>query len=68
MSGNPQGSLQKAEEVLKMVQKWSEREVPHKKEVLGNLHSCIGNALIILGDMDKALQHHKKDLELAKEW
>ncbi|CAK6961251.1 outer dynein arm-docking complex subunit 4 [Scomber scombrus] len=67
MSGNAQGSLQKAEEVLKMVHKWSEREVPHKKEVLGSLHSCIGNALIILGDMNKALQHHQKDLELAKE-
>ncbi|XP_042248829.1 outer dynein arm-docking complex subunit 4 [Thunnus albacares] len=66
-SGNAEGSLKKAEEVMKMVQKWSERDVPSKKEVLGSLHSCIGNALISLGDMDKALEHHQKDLELAEQ-
>lgn len=67
-SGNPEGSLKKAEEVMEMVQRWSEKEVPNKQEVLGSLHSCIGNALINLGDMDKALVHHQKDLELAKQW
>ncbi|XP_044038496.1 outer dynein arm-docking complex subunit 4 [Siniperca chuatsi] len=66
-SGNAEGSLKKAEEVMKIVQGWSEKEVPNKKEVLGNLHSCIGNALIDLGDIDKALNHHQKDLELAKQ-
>lgn len=68
MSGNAEGTLKKAEEVMKMVQRWSEKEVPNKKEVLGTLHSCIGNALIDLGNMDKALEHHQKDLELAKQW
>lgn len=53
---------------MKIVQEWSEKEVPNKKEVFGSLHSCIGNALIELGDMDKALDHHQKDLELAKQW
>lgn len=67
-SGNAEGSLKKADEVMKIVQGWSEKEVPNKKEVLGSLHSCIGNALIDLGDMDKALEHHQKDLELAKQW
>ncbi|XP_026180953.1 outer dynein arm-docking complex subunit 4 [Mastacembelus armatus] len=66
-SGNAERSLKKAEEVMKIVQKWSEREVPNKKEVLGNLYSCIGNALIELGDMDNALNHHQKDLEMAKQ-
>ncbi|XP_041813827.1 outer dynein arm-docking complex subunit 4 [Chelmon rostratus] len=66
-SGNAEDSLKKAEEVMKIVQRWSEKEVPDKKEVLGSLHSCIGNALIDLGDMDKALGHHQKDLELAKQ-
>ncbi|XP_051243344.1 outer dynein arm-docking complex subunit 4 [Dicentrarchus labrax] len=66
-SGNAEGSLKKAEEVMKIVQRWSEKDVPNKKEVLGSLHSCIGNALIDLGDMDKALDHHRKDLELAKQ-
>lgn len=68
MSGNAEGTLKKAEEVMKMVQRWSEKEVPNKKEVLGTLHSCIGNALVDLGNMDKALEHHQKDLELAKQW
>lgn len=67
-SGNAEGSLKKAEEVLKMVQEWSETEVPNKKAVLGNLHGCIGKAWIDLGDMDKALDHHQKDLKLAKQW
>ncbi|XP_031723707.1 outer dynein arm-docking complex subunit 4 isoform X1 [Anarrhichthys ocellatus] len=66
-SGNAEGSLKKAEDVMKIVQGWSEEEVPNKKEVLGSLHSCIGNALIDLGAMDKALEHHQKDLELAKQ-
>lgn len=53
---------------MKIVQKWSEKEVPNKTEVLASLHSCIGNALMELGDMDRALHHHKKDLELAEQW
>ncbi|XP_053299034.1 outer dynein arm-docking complex subunit 4 isoform X2 [Pleuronectes platessa] len=64
-SGNAEGSLKKAKEVMEEVQRWSEKVVPDKKEVLGSLHSCIGNALIELGDMDNALEHHQKDLELA---
>ncbi|KAM9345977.1 outer dynein arm-docking complex subunit 4 [Symphorus nematophorus] len=67
MSGNAEGSLKKGKEVMKIVQGWSEKEVPNKKEVLGNLHCCIGNALMDLGDIDKALDHHQKDLELAKQ-
>uniref|UniRef100_A0A8C9Y6K1 Outer dynein arm-docking complex subunit 4 n=1 Tax=Sander lucioperca TaxID=283035 RepID=A0A8C9Y6K1_SANLU len=61
------GSLKKAEDVMKIVQGWSEKEVPNKKEVLGSLHSCIGNAFIDLGDLGKALDHHQKDLEFAKQ-
>ncbi|XP_071401543.1 outer dynein arm-docking complex subunit 4 isoform X1 [Centroberyx affinis] len=64
-SGNAEGSLKNARDVMKTVQGWSEKVVPNKKEVMGSLHSCIGNALIDLGDMDKALDHHQKDLELA---
>nr|XP_020462961.1 tetratricopeptide repeat protein 25 [Monopterus albus] len=66
-SGNAKGSLKKAEEVMKLVQGWSEKEVPNKKEVLATLHGCIGNALIDLGDMDNALNHHQKYLKLAKQ-
>lgn len=67
-SGNAAESLKKAEELMKTVQAWPEKEAPNKKEVLGTLHSCIGNALMDLGEMEKALEHHQKDLELAKQW
>ncbi|XP_029109782.1 outer dynein arm-docking complex subunit 4 [Scleropages formosus] len=66
-SGNTGGSLKKAREVLKVVQGWSEEAVPNKTEVLGNLYSCIGNALIEMGEMEKALESHQKDLHLARE-
>ncbi|XP_055984185.1 outer dynein arm-docking complex subunit 4 [Sorex fumeus] len=67
-SGSAEGSLQKAEKVLKKVLEWSKEEVPNKDELLGNLYSCIGNAQIELGQMAAALQSHRKDLEIAKEY
>lgn len=67
-SGNAEGSLKKAEEVMKIVQRWSEKDMPNKKEGLGCLHSCIGNAFVDLGDLDKALEHHQNDFQLAELW
>uniref|UniRef100_G1RK58 Outer dynein arm-docking complex subunit 4 n=1 Tax=Nomascus leucogenys TaxID=61853 RepID=G1RK58_NOMLE len=66
-SGSAEGSLQKAEKVLKKVLEWNKEEVPNKDELVGNLYSCIGNAQIELGQMEAALQSHRKDLEIAKE-
>ncbi|XP_051995993.1 outer dynein arm-docking complex subunit 4-like isoform X2 [Xyrauchen texanus] len=66
-AGNAESSLKKARELMKTVQGWTEEVLPNKTEVLGNLHSCIGNALMDLGKMDEALKHHEKDLELAKQ-
>ncbi|XP_026888967.2 tetratricopeptide repeat protein 25 isoform X1 [Electrophorus electricus] len=71
-AGNAESSLKKAREVLKNVQGWSEDVLPNRTEVLGHLYSCLGNtamgnALMDLGDMDKALDNHLKDLELAKQ-
>ncbi|MBN3296485.1 TTC25 protein, partial [Amia calva] len=65
--GNAEGSCKKARQVLKVVQAWSDEDVPNKIEVLGNLHSFIGNALIDMGDMEGALDSHKKDLDLARQ-
>ncbi|XP_004472478.1 outer dynein arm-docking complex subunit 4 isoform X1 [Dasypus novemcinctus] len=65
-SGSAEGSLQKAEKVLKKVLEWSKEEVPNKDELVGNLYSCIGNAQIELGQMAAALQSHRKDLEIAR--
>ncbi|XP_008147598.2 outer dynein arm-docking complex subunit 4 [Eptesicus fuscus] len=67
-SGSAEGSLQKAEKVLKKVLEWNKDEVPNKDELVGNLYSCIGNAQIELGQMVAALQSHRRDLEIAKEY
>ncbi|XP_060059479.1 outer dynein arm-docking complex subunit 4 [Erinaceus europaeus] len=67
-SGSAEGSLQKAEKVLKKVLEWNKEDVPNKDELVGNLYSCIGNAQIELGQMVAALQSHRKDLEIAKEY
>ncbi|XP_064127155.1 outer dynein arm-docking complex subunit 4 [Loxodonta africana] len=67
-SGSAEGSLQKAEKVLKRVLEWNKEEVPNKDELVGNLYSCIGNAQVELGQMAAALQSHRKDLEIAREY
>ncbi|XP_034497686.1 tetratricopeptide repeat protein 25 isoform X3 [Ailuropoda melanoleuca] len=67
-SGSADGSLQKAEKVLKKVLEWNKEEVPNKDKLVGNLYSCIGNAQIELGQMVAALQSHRKDLEIAQEY
>nr|XP_014350291.1 PREDICTED: tetratricopeptide repeat protein 25 isoform X1 [Latimeria chalumnae]XP_014350292.1 PREDICTED: tetratricopeptide repeat protein 25 isoform X2 [Latimeria chalumnae] len=66
-SGNAEGSSNKAKQVLKTFQGWSDCDVSNKNEVIGNLYSCIGNAQIEMGDMEAALEYHKKDLEIAHE-
>ncbi|XP_055050206.2 outer dynein arm-docking complex subunit 4 isoform X1 [Misgurnus anguillicaudatus] len=66
-AGNVESSLKKAGELMKEAHNMSEEALPDKKEVLGNLHSSIGNALMDIGKMDEALIHHKKALELARQ-
>ncbi|XP_042199203.1 outer dynein arm-docking complex subunit 4 isoform X27 [Callorhinchus milii] len=66
-SGNAEDSQKKAKKLLVTVENWTKLDVPNKEEVIGNLYSCIGNAQIELGDMTKALENHKNDLELAQE-
>nr|XP_028558649.1 tetratricopeptide repeat protein 25-like [Podarcis muralis] len=66
-SGSPERSCQKAEQVLKKIQGWSDEEIPNRSELVGNLYSCIGNAQIEMGNMAAALQSHQVDLDIAKE-
>ncbi|NXJ96908.1 TTC25 protein, partial [Corythaixoides concolor] len=63
----PEESCRKAEHALKTIQEWSDDEVPNKNELIGNLHSCIGNAQLEMGQMEAALQSHKMDLEFARQ-
>ncbi|XP_061444908.1 outer dynein arm-docking complex subunit 4 isoform X1 [Rhineura floridana] len=66
-SGSPERSCQRAEQVLKKIQGWSDDEIPNRSELVGNLYSCIGNAQIEMGNMGAALQSHRVDLDIAKE-
>lgn len=66
-AGKTKKYLKKAQEVLKNVHGWSEEVLPNKSEVLENLHSCIGNALMDLDDVDKALENYQKALDLAQQ-
>ncbi|NXT85366.1 TTC25 protein, partial [Zapornia atra] len=63
----PEESCKKAERMLKTIQGWSDDEVPNKNELMGNLHSCIGNARLEMGRVEAALQSHRRDLELARQ-
>ncbi|KAM6993693.1 outer dynein arm-docking complex subunit 4 [Passerculus sandwichensis] len=65
--GSAEQSCRKAEHLLKKIRAWSEDDVPNKYELIGNLHSCIGNAQLAMGQMEAALQSHKMDLECARE-
>ncbi|XP_028930964.1 outer dynein arm-docking complex subunit 4 [Ornithorhynchus anatinus] len=67
MSGSAEGSYRKAEQLLKKVQGWNQEAVPNKDEVVGNLHSCIGNAQMELGQMGAALQSYRRDLDIARQ-
>ncbi|NXJ11273.1 TTC25 protein, partial [Odontophorus gujanensis] len=64
---SPKESCKKAERVLKTIQGWPEDEVPNKNKLIGNLHSCIGNAQFEMGRMEAALESHKMDLEFARQ-
>ncbi|KFQ40735.1 Tetratricopeptide repeat protein 25, partial [Mesitornis unicolor] len=67
MANAPEESCKKAEHVLKTIQEWSDDAVPNKNELIGNLHSCIGNAQFEMGQMKAALQSYKMDLAVARQ-
>ncbi|XP_018419377.1 PREDICTED: tetratricopeptide repeat protein 25 [Nanorana parkeri] len=64
--GDAEGSYKKARQTLKKIQRWND-DMPSKQELIGNLHSCIGNAQMDMGEMEEALKSHKRDLEMAKQ-
>ncbi|NXO64639.1 TTC25 protein, partial [Phainopepla nitens] len=65
--GSAEESCRKAERLLKTVQMLSDNEVPNKNELIGYLHSCIGNAYLAMGQMDAALRSHRTDLDFARQ-
>ncbi|NXS61369.1 TTC25 protein, partial [Brachypteracias leptosomus] len=59
-------SCKKAEHLLTKIQGWPDEKVPNKMELIGNLHSRMGNARLEMGQMEAALQSHRAHLELAR--
>nr|XP_002129888.1 tetratricopeptide repeat protein 25 isoform X2 [Ciona intestinalis] len=64
--GKGADSLSLAVATLRTVNRLSDSEIPNKPDVVANLHSCIGNAHLELGQTDEALDHHQKDLEISE--
>ena len=55
-----------SKKTLKEVNKLSDNDLPNRQEIVANLHSCLGNAYLELGEYKKALQHHEKDKQIAE--
>ncbi|XP_027557275.1 tetratricopeptide repeat protein 25 isoform X1 [Neopelma chrysocephalum] len=65
--GSAEESCRKAERLLKKIQGRAESEVPNKSELIGDLHSCIGNAQVEMGQMEAALRSYRRDLDCARQ-
>ncbi|PWA17839.1 hypothetical protein CCH79_00008272, partial [Gambusia affinis] len=66
-TGNPKCSLRKTEDIIKTVQGLTDKECLIKDELMCFLHSCMGLAFFDLGDLDRAMEHHEDDLNLARQ-
>ena len=64
--GEAERSLKLAKATLKEVQETSPSSVNNRDEIISNLHSCIGNALLDLEKPQKALKHHLEDLSISE--
>lgn len=64
--GDEEGSLKQAESTLRTVKALNDKDIPNKQEVIANLHSCIGNAHLEMENATKALESHKRDLNISK--
>lgn len=65
--GRYEDSLKLARKTLKEVNKFCDKVLPNRPEVVANLHSCHGNAYLELGDYKKALYHHTQDNEIGNQ-
>ena len=65
-NGDAENSLRMAEKLMKTVAALAEKDLPSKQEYVATLHSCLGNALLELGEAELALEHHHKDLAISE--
>lgn len=66
-NGEAETSLQKAQQLMKIVQDLSTTDLPNKLEFLASLHSSTGNAYLEMGEADLALEQHTEDLKISEE-
>ena len=66
-SGEAESSLHKAQKLMRTVLELTDSDLPSKPEFIASLHSCMGNAYLEMGEPEKALEHHLKDLKIAEE-
>ena len=52
---------------LRLLEKYSEEEVPEKQDMTGILHSYQGNCAVQNRRFEEALKHHKIDLSIGEE-
>ena len=67
MEGRYQEALKRSQKCLATVQNYTEEEVPNKLEVIANLHSCVGNAYLEMGEYNKAQASHETDLKIGQD-
>ena len=65
--GDAEGCLQRAQQLMRTVQDLSTADLPSKPELVANIHSCMGNAYLEMGEADLALEQHLSDLKIAEE-
>lgn len=64
--GHAEKSLKLAKATLKEVQETNPSSVNNREEIISNLHSCIGNALLDLDKPQQAMKHHLEDLSISE--
>ena len=64
-AGRHEDSLKQAKRVLKELERWSDDDVDKRQEMLANVHSSLGNAYLETEQYERALEHHKKDYNIA---
>lgn len=61
-------SLKRAQICLQTVDGYSESQLANKLALKAQLHSCMGNAYLELGQYDKALHHHQQDYDIGEKY
>jgi len=65
-SGKAEDALELANTTMDQVDEMNASLLPNKDDVIANLHSCMGNAYLEMGDVENALHNHQEDFEISK--